>query len=122
MKKLLLGLCLFAISASAFSCSCEGDDSAIYNDFAVWKGLEHEQIKLSNVESTETPLILYNIGKMIAADQDDYEVQCHLTCSKYGIRITADVEYLEDEQSCKAKLVKPGRYESKLFLDDIVCN
>ncbi|MDP7320144.1 MAG: hypothetical protein QF441_06015 [Bacteriovoracaceae bacterium] len=106
-------------SLSSYACSCMSSKSIIKQDLADWKANNVSDITITNLDTTVMPLAIYTVAKSIL--QTNEAVACDIGCSQYGIRITADVKYLEGGKNCTAKLTKPARYESKLFLDNILC-
>jgi hypothetical protein len=48
--------------------------------------------------------------------------ECRISCSLKGVRLTAYVEYDQNEKKCSAHLVKPAVFENKIKLSQISCN
>ncbi len=91
----------------------------IASDLADWKNKSPSEVKVSNLNTTLTPIVASTFAKSVLAR--DAATSCDIGCSQLGIRITAEVEYKEDGKICKAKLSKPARYESRLFLKNVFC-
>jgi hypothetical protein len=118
MKRLLMGIALLS-SVSSYACTCMSTKDIVVSDLAAWKNNAPSEVKVSNLNTTITPIVVSPIVR--SAVSRDAATSCDLGCSQLGIRITADVEYKEDDKNCKAQLTKPARYESKLFLKNISC-
>lgn len=101
------------------ACTCASTRNIIRENLANWKENLIENVQVTNIDTTITPLVTSTIARSLINMGEPNA--CNIACQQFGIRITADVQYYENEMLCNAKLTKPARYESRLSLNEISC-